>query len=406
MAITHIALARVTRKGVAALAYAHPDLQKTSKSLYNPKVIHSGFKVGDQIELRIKVMNSGRRQLVHASPAKYENLDKFIERNLSALKTTSAIVGKTGSGTYATDFNGSDDKDYRLPPLRGLFGTQASAPTAPAPLPTTPRVSPFSSYGDLLIHKTVQTALSAVEALLKEVGAVNTLLVGQSGNGKTSLAAEFAKQHGMDFVKVNCSTVRDPEEWFGYREAENGSTVFVPTAFTESVERGNAVILLDELNRLEPYLHNSLMPLLDETRSTTVHGHNIEVGPNVVFFSTINIGSGFVGTFMLDTALKNRMDLTVIMPSLDRESEISLITKRVGLDKTKAAKVVDAIRKVREVVAQHQVDVDVSIRSLLKVARVMKSELFSIKETVTLVIFNNAETPEQTKLLVDSVTEI
>jgi nitric oxide reductase NorQ protein len=402
--ITHITLARVTGTGVARLVYAHPIIQNTSLDFRNSKVIKPDFPIGSFLKLVVKMMPSGKRLLLSCSPYIGTSIEQFINEYRSSFEFASRHTGPYKTIPAAEKFDGTDDARYVVSKSMPRFSDKSKKPVI-VEVEETPRDDGYVPYGNLFIHKILVNALDAITEIAKGEGAANLLLVGSSGNGKTSLAYEYAKQHDMSFIKVNCSTVRDPEEWFGFREAREGSTIFVETPFVELVKRGNAVILLDEINRLEPYLHNSLLPLLDETRNTIVHGHDITVGPNVVFMCTLNMGSGFVGTFTLDSALKNRMDATVVMPSLTQEREVKLLLSRTGIAEKDALKIVASLTKVRETVARHQIEIDVSHRSALKLARVVKTGKLTMREAFALVIFNNAESPEQTKLLVDTIVE-
>jgi hypothetical protein len=141
--------------------------------------------------------------------------------------------------------------------------------------------------------------------------AIKVMMVGPSGYGKTTVPKLFAQATGMNFYRMNCATVRDPEEWFGYREAVDGSTKFFRSEFAKAIEAGNLVVVLDEFNRLEPWLHNTLFPLLDDDGKTVVHDEEFKIGPNVIVVGTINSGYRYTGTFELDEALLNRFEFII-----------------------------------------------------------------------------------------------
>ena len=82
---------------------------------------------------------------------------------------------------------------------------------------------------------------------------VAIMMIGASGYGKTTVPQAKAEQWGMEFLRWDCATVRDPEEFFGFRGAVDGSTMtdegevfFSESEFTRIVERGNAVVVLDD----------------------------------------------------------------------------------------------------------------------------------------------------------------
>jgi MoxR-like ATPase len=402
MAVIHQILAKVQNEGVAKIFYGHPAILKTSLILNNRKVITS--PKGSIVKISIKTMSSGKRILLSSRTADYDSVQTFIDEvGITSMQTASAREVPNG-WTKTEKFDGDDDKSY--------LASKYVLPRFPAEkVEVAPIIEEeveeqsdgFVHYGELYVPELVVRTLKAISSIANSNVAANVLLVGPSGNGKTSLAKDFADANGLSFTKVNCSVVRDPEEWFGYREAVDGSTKFVETEFTKRVKQGNAVILLDEINRLEPYLHNSLMPLLDETRSTTIHGEDIKVGTGTIFFCTMNMGTGFVGTFILDTAIKNRMDATVSMTKLSVEREVNLLVERVGIDREVATNIVRMLEKIRAAATRNEIDIDISPRSSLKIARMVNTSLVNAKEALTLVIFNNAESVEQAKLLIDSL---
>jgi nitric oxide reductase NorQ protein len=231
---------------------------------------------------------------------------------------------------------------------------------------------------------------------------MNLLMVGPSGYGKTTMPKAIAKREGMNFLRVNCAAVRDPEEWFGYREAKEGSTVFVPTEFTNAVREGNAIIVLDEFNRVEPWLHNTLYPLLDDDKSTVVHGERITCGPNVLFVATINDGSQFTGTFTLDTAIVNRMDAILPVRPLPFAAEVTLIRNRMGCTGPVYENLVKMMGKVRQVIEKHDINVDASTRSTLKIARLICAGM-TPRQAIDYA-FVNAVPQENAKEVIDTIS--
>lgn len=196
--------------------------------------------------------------------------------------------------------------------------------------------------------------------------AVRILVVGPSGYGKTSIAGLFADTNDMTCYRMNCASVRDPEEWFGTREAKDGSTLFLPSKFITTVTSGNAVIILDEYNRLEPDLHNTLYPLLDHSQSTFVHGEEFTVGPRTVFIATMNVGHQYSGTYHLDEANMNRFDLVYEVKPPDTQEEIAILVSRAKIDSSAATKIVEVAKKVRQ-----SINVHCSIRTTLFVAKLV-----------------------------------
>lgn len=244
-----------------------------------------------------------------------------------------------------------------------------------APLPREVEVAAAFKEGEFIngifFNARAMIAYKAADALAQQRGVANMFVSGPSGYGKTSMAKAFAERTGRSFQRFNCALVSDTEEWFGYREARDGSTIFCPTEFTTMVSEGNCVILLDEFNRIEPWLSNSLMPLLDDARETVVHGERIAVGDNVVFVKTCNIGYQYVGTFEIDKAQKNRNDIYLEVGPLSKAVEVQLLQDRSGIKARDAEQIVSVMEQLRRDAAAEDSDVDVTTRSSLKVAYLM-----------------------------------
>jgi len=168
----------------------------------------------------------------------------------------------------------------------------------------------------------------------------NVLLTGPQGCGKTELSLWFSAKFERPVIIMNCATVRETKDWFGYRDAKDGSIFWHRSDFVRAVEQGNCVVVLDEFNRLHSTLHNSLYPLLDGRRSTFVEELDsiVVVGPRTIFFATANIGFAHTGTHTMDSAIEDRFGyrLNVDFPAVTKETDI--IANKTGIDREKARK--------------------------------------------------------------------
>ena len=212
--------------------------------------------------------------------------------------------------------------------------------------------------------------IAAVKLKRQPKQAVKLLVIGDSGYGKTSMAQRFAKKNKMECVRMNCATVRDPEEWFGYRMAEAGTISFMKSNFISKVESGNCVVILDEFNRLEPWLTNSVFPLLDHDQKTNVFNQEFVVGPNVLWVATVNIGFQFAGTFQLDEAITNRFDMIAKVGDIPSSEEEKILMTTTDVSESEAKLIVSLANKIR---SSKTIDIPVSIRTTLQIADLVAS---------------------------------
>jgi hypothetical protein len=139
-------------------------------------------------------------------------------------------------------------------------------------------------------------------------GASNVLLVGDTGVGKTKLAVEFAAWVRLPLIIVEAYEHRYASAFYGGMRLIGGETIWQDSKFAQMITQGNCVVVIDEITRAEPTSVNAFFPLLDWRRGAQIDeaGKYFKVGPNVFFFATANIGSGFTGTYRMDDALQNR----------------------------------------------------------------------------------------------------
>lgn len=219
------------------------------------------------------------------------------------------------------------------------------------------------------VEENVNNVLTYANVFAEKFGYVNVLITGASGFGKTTIAKKFAEKTGRKFVKVDLSLVAEPSDFLGTLQIVEGSTNFVETPFTEAIKEGGYVILLDEINRAYPNITNPLLGLLDDTHSVTYNGNIYTVAPNTVFIVTSNVGSQYTGTFKSDAALLNRMHFTCTVGSITPVNELSIYTKRTGIDVKSAQSIVSFLSECRTTLEES--GLDLSPRTGLALARTM-----------------------------------
>ena len=236
----------------------------------------------------------------------------------------------------------------------------------------------------------------------------NVKLVGPHGCGKTELAIQFAARHKRPLLIMDCANLREARDWFGYKSARDGTVYWHESQFVRAVSAGNHVILLDELNRANPHLLNTLMPLLDARRFTYLEekGDKICVGPGTVFFASMNEGAGYTGTSSLDRAIRDRFPRVVELTYLGEEDEIALLVRRVGIEHEIAVRLVQMARKIRADATGLSASLtdSLSTRQLLAAAADFK---IGGVETLTFTILNHfsPDGDESERLLVQNIVQ-
>ncbi|MBW1947894.1 MAG: MoxR family ATPase [Deltaproteobacteria bacterium] len=212
---------------------------------------------------------------------------------------------------------------------------------------------------------------------LAERHPVNVLVAGKQGCGKSTLVRQFAARNKRPLAVFQIGILSEPGQLFGEHRLKNGETSYQPYLFPQAIQTPGCVIHLEEINRPEhPKALNMLFSVLSEDRQVwTDEMGQIRVADGVVFFATLNEGEEFIGTEMLDAALRDRFYVTVL-DYLPQEVETKVLHLKAGISEGEALTIVNVANKLRN---NAQEPVVVSTRHTLMIAE-MVSVGASIKE--------------------------
>lgn len=204
-------------------------------------------------------------------------------------------------------------------------------------------------------------------ALGNAPGIQNLRLVGPAGCGKTSIGQWLAQETNKRLLIMDCSVIREPRDWFGFRTVNSGNIMWQDTEFVRTITAGNCVVVLDELNRAPASVLNGLMPLLDHRRASWLEerGSLIRVGPNTTFVATTNMGAKYLGASPIDMALRDRFSRVVEVTYLNPTRESALLHRRTHLAPEACNHLADIASNTRGKTSAHD---PISTRELLAAA--------------------------------------
>lgn len=172
------------------------------------------------------------------------------------------------------------------------------------------------------------------------------MTAGPPSSGKSQWCSWLAATEKRPFFSINCSTVREPQQWFGKDGAKSGSTFWKPSEFVKAIEMGGCIVRLEELNRLSPFIVNPLLELLEDGR-TRVEGYGVvEIGPDTIFIATANVGMQYQGTYKSCESLLSRFAVKVEFTPLTEAQTTKTLVARTGVDEEVAKKLATVSEQV------------------------------------------------------------
>lgn len=210
--------------------------------------------------------------------------------------------------------------------------------------------------------------LERIEKLSKR-HPVNVLVAGKQGCGKSTLVKQFAARNKRPLATFQIGILSEPGQLFGEHRLKEGETYYQQFLFPRAIQTPGCVIHLEEINRPEhPKALNMLFSVLAEDRKVWLDElGSIKVADEVVFFATLNEGDEFIGTEMLDAALRDRFYVT-LLDYLPMEEETKVLHLKTGIPEADALTLVNVANQLR---GNAQEPIVVSTRHTLMIAEMV-----------------------------------
>lgn len=198
---------------------------------------------------------------------------------------------------------------------------------------------------------------------------VNVLVSGRQGCGKSSIVNQYAAVYKRPLATFQVGILSEPGQLFGEYTLENGETRYKQFLFPQAIQTPDCVIHLEEINRPEhPKALNMLFSLLSDDRQVWMDElGTLKVADGVTFFATLNEGDEYIGTELLDPALRDRFYI-LLMDFLPADVEREVLIKKTGVSPEQAEEIIEAVAALR---SNSDLNIEVSTRTTLMIGEMV-----------------------------------
>lgn len=195
-----------------------------------------------------------------------------------------------------------------------------------------------------------------------------TLLIGETGTGKTSLAKQVAEGMGKEVYRVNLDGGITPDQLIGRYQVKadggNTVTVFEHGVLVKAMTQG-AVVIFDEINAALPDTLFCLHAVLEDRPRLFIPetGEEVKPKPGFQVIATMNPGHDYAGTRGLNHALYSRFRTVIRFESLKGESLVRALANHVPeASANQVSKVVTIMEKAETLRNQSEIQTRLSMR--------------------------------------------
>lgn len=202
-----------------------------------------------------------------------------------------------------------------------------------------------------------------------------TLIIGETGTGKTTAVRTLAGKAGKPYRRVNLNGGTTADELVGRIMLNKEGTFWVDGVLTDAVRKGYWVVL-DEINAAGADVLFALHSLLDDDHMIVLTEHDGEiVRPHEDFrlFATMNPTGDYAGTREVSKALMSRFPLVLTANYPKEKEEVDILIERTSIKRDIATALVKIAGDVRTAHREGKMDFPFSTRDLLNVSLIAKS---------------------------------
>ncbi len=197
-----------------------------------------------------------------------------------------------------------------------------------------------------------------------------TLLIGETGTGKTSIVRLLAFKRKQGYTRINMHGYNTPDELIGSKSVKDGATYYENGILTNAMLRGH-IVVLDEINATPPDCTFIIHGLLDDDKRVALpNGDVIRPHKDFRFYATMN--PDYEGTRTLNRAFMDRFAIVLNVDILLPDQEKRLLTDRTGIKDTIAEKMVNLAWLGRKAYRESKTMMMISTRTLLQWAHLMQ----------------------------------
>lgn len=260
--------------------------------------------------------------------------------------------------------------------------------------------------------------------------AENTMIIGPTGAGKTSLVDVIAALTNQPVTRINFHGEMRPSDLVGdieliETEGGNAITRWADGPLTRGLRRGH-IILIDEIDAAPPQLHTLLQRLCERhpnplkaieegqphIKLLLSSGEVVGANHRTRLIATANTaGTGdmtgdYAGTFVLNAAFLDRWSIKIKYGYPEKPVWRAILMKKTSVDAKTADMIVDVAGKINEAKAKGSCRVSLSPRKSLAWARIAK-RVGKLRLAADLTIINGIDAADPDyKFIIDIITQV